>query len=335
MRILVAEADAAAASLIEKTLAQGGHSAVIVRDGGEALQAMGREPFDALLTGWALPGLDGADLIRRARATARPAPLIMILTSPQSSEAREKAIDSGADDFLARPFSPRELLGLLSNALARRRQPAPERSIPPPRPVVVRPPYVGVALAASTGGPDAISRTLRALPEGTRAAFFAVLHGPVWMMETFVQRLRGRIPMKISLAEEGLRAAPGEILVAPGDRHLSVEPGTFAIRLTGDPLENYVRPSADPLFRSLARAFGRHSLAVVLTGMGRDGSAGADHVAAAGGVVIAQDPSTTVAPSMPQTVINMGIAADVLPLEGIPAAILRRIEALSEGLSRI
>ena len=130
-------------------------------------------------------------------------------------------------------------------------------------------------------------------------------------------------------------AKAGEIYVAPGDRHLTITPNRLKRRLVDDPPENYVRPSADPLLRSAARAFGRYCIAAVMTGLGRDGASGASHVAKAGGIVIAQDPATAVAPSMPRTIIEMGITENVVPLTEIALAISRHIHILSDKLTSI
>ena len=160
-------------------------------------------------------------------------------------------------------------------------------------------PFVGVVMAASTGGPGAFTQVFNKLPPTSRATFLVVQHGPAWML---AQRLRKKTTMKVNLAEDGVRSVPGEIYVAPGARHLFIEPGSLTLRLTDSMPDSFLYPSADLLFRSASKAFGRHCLAVVMTGMGRDGSLGAAAVAAAGGVVIAQKPETAVAPSMPKTV---------------------------------
>jgi two-component system chemotaxis response regulator CheB len=334
LRILVAEADPDAARALEETLRAGGHTPVTAADGPSALEALRRSPFDALLAAWSLPGLDGMDLVRAARAAARAAPLICIITAPESAEGRARALGAGADDYIASARAPREALACLATCLARRRQPPPPRAVPAARPPAARPPFVGVAIAASTGGPDALVRVAAALDPALPAAFFAVLHGPGWMLETLVARLRRASRLRARLALDGAAPAPGDLLLAPGDRHLCLDPAPLRVRLSDGPPENYVRPSADPLFRSLARAFGRHGVAVVLTGMGRDASLGAEHVAAAGGVVLAQDPATSVAASMPQTVIDLGIASRVLPLAEVASEIARRVEALSADLAR-
>ena len=188
------------------------------------------------------------------------------------------------------------------------------------------PPFVGVVMAASTGGPGALTKVFNRLPPPTsRATFFVVQHGPAWML---ARRLNSETPMTVSLASDGVRAAPGKIYVAPGNRHLFIEPGSLSLRLTDNPSENFVYPSADLLFRSAAKAFGRRCLAVVMTGMGRDGSLGAAAVARAGGVVIAQAPETAGAPSMPRTVIKMGIPKRVVPLEHLAETITGYVNRL-------
>lgn len=85
------------------------------------------------------------------------------------------------------------------------------------------------------------------------------------------------------------------------------------------PKENFVRPSADPLFRSLAEVFNNRSIAIVLTGLGRDGSAGASVIKNIGGEVIVQNPDTAVAPSMPRSVIEEGICDHILEVKDIPS----------------
>jgi two-component system chemotaxis response regulator CheB len=131
-----------------------------------------------------------------------------------------------------------------------------------------------------------------------------------------------------------MQTRAGEVYLAPGDRHMLVVPGSLQLHLTMEPPENYMRPAADPLFRSVAAAFGQYSVAAVLTGMGRDGSLGAATIAAVGGKVVAQDPRTAVAPSMPQTVINIGAASSVVPLDVLGATLRSHVQAMVTELQR-
>jgi two-component system chemotaxis response regulator CheB len=116
------------------------------------------------------------------------------------------------------------------------------------------------------------------------------------------------------------------IYVAPGDFHMkvAVENGGKVIRLSKEPPENFCRPAVDPMFRSVAQAYGAGVLAVVLTGMGSDGAKGARVVADAGGSVIAQDEATSVVWGMPGATAAAGVCSAVLPLPEI-GTYLRRV----------
>ncbi|MDQ2696404.1 MAG: chemotaxis protein CheB [Pseudomonadota bacterium] len=331
MRILIAEDDATSAYLLERILRKNGHEVVAATDGQQALTLSQGQRFDAVLTDWMMPHLDGIELIRRIRSGHQPPPFVMVVTALASDQAREYALKAGADDYLAKPYTGPDLLARLRDGLARSQQPMPAAAAPPP-PVPAdakAPPFLGVCLAASSGGPEAVKAVLRDFKSPPAAAFYIALHGPHWMLETLAARLRDETPLPVHLADNGQASAAGEIYLAPGDRHLLVEADSLRLRLTDDPPENYVRPAADPLFRSVAHAFGRHCIGVVLTGLGRDGTAGAAQVAAAGGAVIVQDPGTALAASMPQSVIDSGCAAQTAPLEQIAGLIRRRIQQLA------
>jgi two-component system chemotaxis response regulator CheB len=115
---------------------------------------------------------------------------------------------------------------------------------------------------------------------------------------------------------------------------MGVDAQRAVIRLNDDPEENYVKPAADPLFRSLARAFGRRTIGVVATGMGRDGTIGAGYLAAAGGLVIAQDPATAILPSMPQSVIDLRIAKIISPLDSLGGVVSGNIKKMAKEFAR-
>lgn len=195
-----------------------------------------------------------------------------------------------------------------------------------------RPACVGIGIAASTGGPNALLNLFSALRPPLPAAVFMVQHGPDWMMGMLASRLARESGLPVVVAEDGSAAAPGRVHLAPGDRHLEVVPGTLALRITGAPKENFVRPAADPLLRSIASSFGRFGIAVVLSGMGRDGALGARAVADAGGRVFVQAPETAVAPSMPRHVLESGIAARALPARDLAEALIETARELDAVL---
>jgi len=332
VRILVVLDDPAGAFLLERALSQAGHKVAVAVADRETRLALSA-PIDALLTDWVRPRPDGFDLIRHARATITPAPLILVVTALGSDEEKARALDAGADDYLAKPDAARDVVPHLSALLSRRGQSGPPRDAGTPQPhSAPKPPFVGVGVAASAGGVQAVLELFRGIVSARRAAFFVVLHGPAWMLETFVPRLQGVTPMKVRLAADGARPSAGEIHLAPGERHLTIASPPPTLRLLDEPPVNFVWPSADPLFRSLASAFGPWSIAVVLTGMGRDGAEGASSIAAGGGMVMAQDPGTALARSMPQTVVDLGIAKTIAPLAALPEALTRALDALAGTL---
>ncbi len=131
--------------------------------------------------------------------------------------------------------------------------------------------------------------------------------------------------MPVVIPAEGERVERGTVYVAPGDKHMVVDPDGPVIRLLSSVPENFLRPSADPLFRSLAAAYGTHSVGVVFGGTGCDGSVGCGHVKVGKGTVIVQEPSTSVSPQMPQNVVALGLAQHVFPLEKIAEELSRHI----------
>ena len=336
MNLVIAEDDKMNARLLEQTFKHAGHQVVVAHDGVEALQAIRKEQFGALITDWMMPHMDGIELTREARTGPNSVPIVIFVTTLDCSPAREFALKSGADDYLVKPYEPLELLACLENCRARLAQIEPAG--PPTVALRTRtgePPYPVVCIAASTGGPPAITQVLKELPERFPAPVFVMQHGPGWMVSSFAALLGSSTGFQVELAEAGALPKVGEACMAPADYHLRIEPETMRLELADTPLENFVRPSADPLFRSVAATFGRHSLAVILTGMGCDGAAGAQHIAAAEGTVIVQHPDTAVAKGMPQTVIDLGVPAHVIPLSDIAEAVNGRVHQLADSIAEM
>lgn len=329
MKILIVEDDPTSTVILERSLRRAGYETVSAADGVEALEILKTQPCDAIVSDWMMPRMDGIELVHRIRSTIQPLPVLLIVTSLSMPEARTHALQAGADDYLAKPFAVPEVLERLANCLARRQQPEPLpssiRKVPVQAPTRPPPEFRALGITASTGGPEAVREVVRGLGEISDCALFLVLHGPAWMLETFTARLQRETKMTVALAEDGMAVEPGRLLIAPGEWHMVVADGPV-VRLTKDPPENYMRPAADPLFRSLAQVFQNKAMGMILTGMGRDGTLGGSEITAAGGVVICQDPRTAVAPSMPQTVVNSGIASVVLPLQDLSGEVLRRLE---------
>jgi two-component system chemotaxis response regulator CheB len=178
-----------------------------------------------------------------------------------------------------------------------------------------------VAIGASTGGPGAIVEVLRGLPEAFRLPILLVLHINEPFGASFADWLDGQTTRRVAFPRDGdsVAAAGGRVVMAPPGRHLVVRDGR--LRLTLDPERHSCRPSVDLLFESVAREFGRTAVAVLLTGMGRDGAAGLLGIRRAGGLTIAQDEATSVVYGMPREAVMLGAAECVLALKEIGPAL--------------
>jgi len=188
-----------------------------------------------------------------------------------------------------------------------------------------------VAIGVSTGGPPALQTLVSGLPASLPVPVFIVQHMPPTFTTMLADRLARGAAVPVLEAAAGMRVEPGKVYVAPGDYHLVVERGPLGafLRTNQDPPECSCRPSADVLFRSVSAAYGPGALAVVLTGMGSDGTRGAEYIRAAGGTVLVQDQATSVVWGMPGSVWRAGLAAAVLPIGEIAGEIIQRTQMRS------
>jgi two-component system, chemotaxis family, protein-glutamate methylesterase/glutaminase len=178
-----------------------------------------------------------------------------------------------------------------------------------------------VAIAASAGGLDAIGAVLRALPASLPAAVLIVQHLDPNHPSLMAEILDRRTGLPVKQAEDGELLCDGVVHLAPPDNHLTVGDDR-CVHLTQSPRIDFLRPSANLLFATVARAFGPRTIAVVLTGSGSDGAEGAGEVKRRGGRVIVEDPQTARFRSMPAAAIAAGVADSVLPVEQIGQAVV-------------
>jgi two-component system chemotaxis response regulator CheB len=185
-----------------------------------------------------------------------------------------------------------------------------------------------IGIAASAGGLTALSTLVGALSPDLKAAILILQHLSPAYPSQLAHILARRTRLQVKEAESHDRLRQGFILTAPPGLHLLVDPDGV-ISFSHRPAVNFVRPAADRLFESLARSFGARSIAVILTGTGRDGANGAQVIKQAGGFVIVQDEATSEFFGMPGAAIRAGQVDRILPLEGIAPA----LEAFTGGLN--
>jgi two-component system chemotaxis response regulator CheB len=185
-----------------------------------------------------------------------------------------------------------------------------------------------VVIGSSTGGPRALSALVAGLPHDNRTAYLIVQHMPAGFTRSLADRLDTLSRLSVHEAAAGDRLAAGTALVAPGDHHLRVT-ANGSIELDDGQRLHGVRPAVDITMMSVAAHFGKRTLAVILTGMGHDGTDGAVAIHQAGGRVLAEDESTCVVWGMPRAVVERGVADRVVPLDGMADAIVAAVAAPS------
>jgi two-component system, chemotaxis family, protein-glutamate methylesterase/glutaminase len=286
---------------------------------------------DIIILDVEMPIMDGLETLRALRVTHPHLPVVMFSTlTERGASATLDALAAGATDYVTKPSH----VGSVSASIDRVRGElipkikglvgaSRERTSPPvpPRPAPVVAPARQervdvIAIGCSTGGPDALTAIVAGLPADLAVPVVVVQHMPALFTRLFAERLDRSCSLLVREASDGLTLQPGQILVAPGDRHLVLRrQGVDVVAgLTQEPPENYCRPSVDVLFRSVAAMYGNGVLACVLTGMGRDGVKGCERVRAGGGRIVIQDQATSVVWGMPGAVASAGLANDIVPL---------------------
>ena len=311
-------------------------------DGASALREVERLGPDVVTLDLRMPGLDGVETLEHLMA-ARPTPVVLLSSYAQVDAALTlRALAAGAVDFVDKSRVStmnvyelgHELVGKLKAAAAshpRRssvrggERPVWPGQAPPAPPAVV-------VLGASTGGPAALEVVLGDIPADSRLAFLVVQHMPRGFTGALARRLSIACPLPVREARDGDVLAPGRVLVAPGGHELRVVDGGDGPRLRIADAQARALPRLDTALEGLADGYGPTLCAVVLTGMGTDGLAGARRVRDAGGTVIAESATTCVLYGMPRAVAEAGLASCIAPVDAI-GELLHRLAGERRAIS--
>lgn len=307
------------------------------KNGKEGLEKILELNPDVVTLDINLPVMDGISVLQEVMKK-QPARVIMLSAyTREGTSDTMKALELGAIDFIAKPSGEISLdiyklkdeiiskIKLASKIELDRFLQAiaaiphhKEKAIPLKKLVVI---------GASTGGPKVVIDIMQEIPEDMPAAFLIIQHMPKGFTATFAERISWQAKIKTKEAEEGDILLAGKALVAPAGYHMLVEKPheRLKIRLTEDPLVNFVRPSIDVTMRSVAEAWGRNTIGVILTGMGKDGLDGVKKIKEKGGTILIQNEETSVVWGMPGTIFEAGLADEVLPASKIASAIIREI----------
>lgn len=336
IRLLLVDDSSVARAVLTRMIAgrPGLEVAATARNASEALALLGAAMFDIILLDVEMPGESGLDALPEIIRAGRGARVVICSSlAEDGAEATVRALALGATDALPKPGSGM-FGGSFADELAERllrlgRVGSVDRDAPPGNGVALREVHdwrpACIAIGASTGGIHAIHDFLGGLPAALGIPILVTQHLPPLFMPFFARQLEQVSGRPARVVEDGGRLEPDVIHVAPGHAHLglSTKGGGVRVALDHAPAPSGCRPSVDPMLAAVAQVFGRGGLAVMLSGMGRDGLIGSGSLVDAGGIVLAQDQDSSAIWGMPRAVAEAGLATLISP----PADLARQVAA--------
>ncbi len=297
-----------------------------------------------------MPEMDGLETLRHIRKLHTDLIVIMFSTlSERGAAVTLEALTLGANDYVTKAANS----GSLDQSMARLRgelvpkfkqffSTGPDEAVAPRKPASngfvtpARPAGRGsqprvacraLAIGVSTGGPHALATIMPMFPANFQQPVFIVQHMPPVFTRLLAERLQTLTKLRVREATHGMVVESGNVYIAPGDYHMKIaRKGTAIITvLDQSEPENSCRPAVDVMFRSVADIYGGSALAVILTGMGRDGLRGIERMRAEGSYVVAQDEASSVVWGMPGAVVGAGLADSIVDLKCVVPEIQRHL----------
>ncbi|MEI7677377.1 MAG: chemotaxis-specific protein-glutamate methyltransferase CheB [Bacteroidales bacterium] len=320
----------------------------IAENGKQAIEYVAKFSPDVVSMDILMPIMDGVEATRKIMQD-NPVPVVIVSSFYQSSEIdiAMRVLDAGAVSILARPYGPghskftktsRQYLNTLKIMseikVVRRKEEKKLKSSPivntvdqPESKDLKIKKIQALAIGASAGGPEGLSKILSLMPTDFAAPVFVVQHIDSNFAEGFAAWLNTMSKLPVKIATNGEKALPGIVYLPSGDHHLLVrQNGTLAV--TKDLQVRGLRPSVDLLFKSISEVYGKNSIAVLLSGMGKDGAEELKNLHDLGAFTIAQEESSCLVYGMPGEAVKLGAVNKILSPENIANEIINLIHIL-------
>lgn len=282
-----------------------------------------------VITDMIMPNYDGLYVVRTLMQD-HPLPIILLSSLDRTDPQIFDALREGAFDFLDKPRDAASSKGYarltemvreasMTDFLKLRRRSRGQNTQLHTFEAKVN--YDVVVIGASTGGPGAIEFVVNNLPKNLTIPVLIAQHMPDRFIESFAVRLKDETGLMVSVARESEVLLPQHIYLAPGTSNIRItrrHGGSPSVQFVGDQYKEFNCPSIDCLMESVADVYGKRAIAVVLTGMGRDGTLGMQQIRQAGGLTITQDEKTSVVYGMPKSAFESGAATHQIALKEIP-----------------
>ncbi|MEH6632452.1 MAG: chemotaxis response regulator protein-glutamate methylesterase [Halopseudomonas aestusnigri] len=297
-----------------------------------------------------MPKMDGLTFLEKIM-TLRPMPVVMVSSLTQKgAEATLSALELGAVDFFPKPKldmkrgiekRSEELINKVKAAALAKVKALDKHAVDGPGASALAALKFSttekiIAIGASTGGVEALRIVIKDLPANS-PAILVTQHMPEKFTKTFAERLNKISAVSVSEARHGERVLPGHVYIAPGGKHLELKRSgaNYLCKLTDDPPVSGHRPSVDVLFNSTCKAAGKNAVAVILTGMGKDGAAGMLELRNAGAKTLGQDEPSCVVYGMPRAAFEAGAVEAQYHLNKITAAMLNACGSVKDRHIRV
>jgi len=342
IRVLIVDDSVVVRKLLSEALSSAPEVQVAgaASSGAIALSRIPQVNPDVITLDIEMPGMNGIQTLTEIRKLYPRLPVIMFSTLTERGAAITlEALALGASDYVTKPSNSaslasameevrRELVAkIVSLASPNRSATLSSRPVFQARRKSMGQPVDVLAIGTSTGGPNALAEVIPGLPRDFPVPVVVVQHMPPLFTRLLAERLNAKSPLSVREAEAGAKLEEGQVWIARGDYHLGMvrEGNAVLLTLNQEPPENSCRPAVDVLFRSVAQVYGASALGVVMTGMGSDGTRGAQHIREAGGEILVQDEASSVVWGMPGSVVSAGAADKICPLPEISQEVMRRV----------
>lgn len=296
-----------------------------------------------------MPVMDGLTALKKIM-TECPTSVIMISSiTTEGAQATIKAMELGAIDFIPKELSyvSVNIAAIKEDLIQKIKEIVRQKSLkdrlkrirnsttpaPPPKRFtnvihdIPRLGFKAIAIGISTGGPFTLQKVLPIISEKVNIPIFIVQHMPPKFTKSLADRLNGMCRLEVKEGEDNERVKPNVIYIAPGGYHMKVRSngmsGISIINVTSEPSDTLHRPAVDVMMNSVLDVYGKYTLGIIMTGMGKDGFEAVKNLKKLGGYSIAQDEESCVVYGMPKAIVDGGIADLVLPAERIPEMINR------------
>jgi len=315
------------------------------RNGQEGLELVKSLKPDVATLDIEMPVMDGLTALKKIMDECPTSVIMVSSLTTEGAESTLKALELGAIDFIPKELSyvninitkiKEDLISkvkeIVKQKLIKERLNRLRSISQPGKPEVQRYSqnqipsigYKAVAIGISTGGPLSLQKILPVLSDKIQIPIFIVQHMPPKFTKSLADRLNSISKLNVKEAENGEKVENGTVYIAPGGYHMTISKNGFTsshISISEEPAYTLHRPSVDVMMNSVINTYGKYTLGVIMTGMGKDGFEAIKNLKSMGGYSIAQDEQTCIVYGMPKAIVDAGLADNILPLEKIPETI--------------